>query len=57
MGCLFELLTVWLGPELFASRVAGGRPWWVRGCASTGCMFGIGIGILLLIGLVSKLGR
>jgi hypothetical protein len=57
VGCLFELLTVWLGPELFAQSVAGDRPWWVRGCASTGCMFGIGIVILLLIAVASKLGR
>jgi hypothetical protein len=57
MGCLFELLTVWLGPELFGNRVGRGRPWWVGGLTSTGCLFGIGIAILLLIALVSRLGR
>jgi hypothetical protein len=57
VGCLFDLLTFWVGPHLFGNRVGRGKPWWVGGLASTGCMFGIGIAILLLIAVVSRLGR
>lgn len=56
MGCALDLL-IWVGSSLFGNAVGRDRPWWVGGLASTGCLFGTGIAILLLIGLVSKLGR